>query len=198
MRRQKTARPPRHPAEHEYHSGTLSNEPEGEGGGGGGWPFFLRDIGTTRAKIHGGCRDRTRVVGSATRAGRPRQETKKTGSQETAGAPTDGSWIALACTAARFALSVSGTGASRIPCAQLKPRRRCNKNGGRRPRGWGETAPVSLSLSDLIQWRMLEAGVSHRGTRGAVRIGERRGADVRCPRGRCRWANKANDGYVAG
>jgi hypothetical protein len=135
MRRQKTARPPRHPAEHEYHSGTLSNEPEGEGGG--GWPFFLRDIGTTRAKIHGGCRDRTRVVGSATRAGRPRQETKKTGSQETAGAPTDGSWIALACTAARFALSVSGTGASRIPCAQLKPRRRCNKNGGRRPRGWG-------------------------------------------------------------
>lgn len=40
MRRQKTARPPRHPAEHEYHSGTLSNEPEGEGGGGGGMALF--------------------------------------------------------------------------------------------------------------------------------------------------------------
>jgi len=92
--------------------------------------------------------------------------------------------------AARFAFSLSGTTAPRIPCARLNPsteeEEEEEETGGRRPRGWGGTAPwLAFALSDLIRGQILDSAVW--ATEGPEEQGQAESAAVRTRgvRGRC-------------
>jgi hypothetical protein len=129
-------------------------------------------------KIHGGYRDRTRVVGG-------RRDTSRRTSPRNQ--EDDGWELDRTSLAARFAFSLSGPGAPRIPCARLNPSRRQPKKKRRKKpvgddRGDGEVTAPWLAFAPRIWFggRMLDfCRVGHRGARGAGTGGER------CPQGRC-------------
>lgn len=164
-RRQRTASPPRHAAEDEYQSDTLGSQYRK----GKMPPFcFLRGIRAIRAKIHGGCRDRTRVVGGRRDTSR---RTSPRNQEDGVARPRAGAGcLDRTSLAARFSLSLSlsvwcRSSTDSLCTAQPVNRRR---RGGRRretvgdDRGDGEgrrRGLLSLALADLIRGRMLDSGV---------------------------------------
>jgi len=179
-RRQKTASPPRHPAEHEYQSDTLSTNYQTRARRGKGH-LFLRGIGTIERQNAGGGWAARHEQKDLTKKPRRRRARPRVGT----GSHEPG------CTV-RF-LSVWYSSSTDSLCTAQPVNRR--RRGGGRNR-WATTAGMgrdgavacfrSLGSDSGANTRFCRVG--HRGARGAGTGGERRGADARCPRP-LSWAN---------
>jgi hypothetical protein len=148
-RRQKSASPPRHPAEHEYQSDTLSTKPAREGEKG---HLFLRGIRTIRGQD-----PRRMPRQNAGGVGGRRDTSRRTSPRNQEDGGRGHVWeLDRTSLAARFAFSLSGRGAPRISLGTAQPKKR------RRKKRWATTAGMerdgavaAFAPADL----MLDSGV---------------------------------------